>query len=971
MSQCHFTSSSHIALWHRLNRKDLPAFESDVLTEAIAPFDVAALENLGQSAHILYAFMTSSTYLKEIIISFPDEVMMMLTSSPENSLQLFLQKDNLPTSADAMAETWRERKRKLSLLLALLHFHDDYEVMEIIGHWSDFAQNAVETLLNQLMQEAYAKGLAEPINASKQHGLFILAMGKLGGRELNYSSDIDLIAFYDEGKINPIKPDYPKGFFVNIIKQLLALLQNRTNAGYIFRTDFRLRPDPSSTAIAMSTDAAMLYYEQFGQTWERSAFIKARVIAGDEESGQQFLKELKPFIYRKYMDFAAIDDIHLMKRRIEDHYHLNQQDLTGYNLKLGRGGIREVEFFVQCQQLISGGRLPQLQGCKTLAMLDELHHLGMVKAHEHFQLTNSYHFLRECENAIQMMRDEQTHSLPLKPEDMTKLAALLGMHNRAILEETLSKHLNNVISAYDKLFHDETDKSDEIDEAASPHAFAGRNIMLLPPLHEKERLIPILQNWGFSAIDQAASIISQWTMGGIRALESNASRTNFDKLLPTLLRHIAACQDNITALARFDRFLRNLPRGLQLFALLKSHEELQNLFIRILVDAPSLAEILSARPRLFDAILDPRFFGHQVDKTELATYLKEALQGESDYETQLDIIRIFGQDQHFLIGVRLISGTIDAFEAGKGYSAVADVIINMLAHLVEQHFQNKHGRFQKSQWGVIGMGKLGSQEMSATSDLDLIILYEYDDEEISSDGIKPLSPQHYFARLTQHLITALSAPTAQGKLYEVDMRLRPSGRNGPVATRLSGFIAYQQKEAWVWEHLALTRARVVFATQNFAQQIKTAFQTIFTTQNREDKDIAQDILDMRQRIFAEKTAKSIWDIKNIEGGQMDVELMMQGLHLMSFLPPEKRHISSFATKYTDRLSQNHQFYMVIMQLQRLGLLMQEESTHTQEMPILLQQFTHCKDFSALAEKLQKIQQESEALIIELLTKIKG
>ncbi len=928
----------------------------DIKTQIIAAFQAQIGQDVENDAlvNVLAILLSASSYLSDIAKQHDTWLPQLLNQSVDEAIKAcFAFEDIDHSSSKECAKQCRLSKKRLSLLLGLLHYHPDWPVMDIVKIWSEFAEQAVKVLTDILIKEAVDNGQISFKNPSdlQSHGYFILALGKLGGKELNYSSDIDLIAFFEPDRLVHHKPDYAKGFFIKLTKDLIYLLERREKEGYIFRTDFRLRPDPGSTAVTLSTDAAYNYYEQFGQTWERSAFIKARPIAGDISTAQHFLTELHPFIWRKYLDYVSIDEIHAMKRKIQAHHGFADIQIEGHNIKIGRGGIREIEFFVQCQQLIFGGRILALQGKPTLKMLDALTSHHFVEEAVAVKIKAAYSFFRIIENNIQMMRDEQTHAIPKSEEDRHSLALMSGFENFEALGIALEKQLETVAHIYDILFADEyvSDKSiiDAID------------------LTDEQAIEKMLVEIGFKDAASCANIVSSWGRGGIQSISNINARQQFEKILPNLLTSIAYAPNSQVVLAQFDHFLRRLPAGLQFFSLLKSEPKLFDLMTTIFATAPRMTAILAARPRLFDVMLDPRYDDEASFQHELIDNLVTELARAPHYEDQLDAIRIFGQDHLFKIGVKLLAKRMTLQEAGNAFSQKADLIIQKTAAIVFDYLVEKYGILPGARWGVLGMGKLGSQEMTAASDLDLIILYDHDERAKYSNGKRALSPSQYFSRFTQYLITALSAPTAQGRLYEVDMRLRPSGRNGPVASRLKSFITYQKEEAWVWEHLALIRSRPIAASDGFMEEMENAKKMIFKSQKRSVNEIVQDTLDMKKRIFEEKKSHNIWDFKTRQGGQMDVELTIQALILIAFKRGEQ-NIQCDAYEFLESLKKSKlqncnqidilrkasKFYIRLMQVQRLCITQFEIDALPPALLNLLNDAGECDNFEQLAQKLQ-------------------
>jgi glutamate-ammonia-ligase adenylyltransferase len=770
----------------------------------------------------------------------------------------------------------RVYKSEIALLTALADLGGVWPAMTVTQTLSECADTAVATAVRFLFRLAAARGLWRPTEAEspeRDSGYFVLAMGKLGAFELNYSSDIDITIFFDREKSRLAGDTDLQSFFVRLTRDLVLLLDERTSDGYVFRTDLRLRPDAGATQIALSTVAAHGYYETVGQNWERAAMIKARPIAGDLDAGAEFLSELSPFIWRKYLDFAAIADIHAMKRQIHAHKDIGPISVAGQNLKLGRGGIREIEFFAQTQQLIAGGRQFDLRVCATLEALSALEHRGWVKSDVRADLDHAYRYLRRLEHRLQMVADEQTHEVPSEPKALDAFARFAGYDGVPELTAKLLPILETVEKHYDGLFEEAPVLTPD-----SPNlVFAGAK--------DDPRTVEELKRLGYSQPAQVLAIVRGWHHGRAPAARSSRARERLTEVQPLLIEALADTVDPDGAVASFDRFLAELPTGVQLFSLLKAQPALIRLLADIMGSAPRLARILSRRRHLLDAVLDPQVLGGDLNGAAIDDVVVKAFAGAraasfgDPMQDILDTARRIGGEQAFLVGVRILKGSISATEAGVAYATIAERLIAALLHEVTREMEDDHGRVEGGAAVVIAMGKLGGREMTAASDVDLILVYDFDPTAEQSDGAKPLSPPHYYTRLTQRLINAISARTAEGALYEVDMRLRPSGQKGPVATRLSSFTGYQASEAWTWEHMALTRARVIAGSRGLSARVDAEIRNVLTAE-RDRTQIAADVVDMRRRIEAGKATTDIWDLKQVRGGLVDLEFIVQFLQLV-------------------------------------------------------------------------------------------
>ncbi|HSD92337.1 MAG TPA: bifunctional [glutamine synthetase] adenylyltransferase/[glutamine synthetase]-adenylyl-L-tyrosine phosphorylase [Methyloceanibacter sp.] len=789
----------------------------------------------------------------------------------------------------------RRFKRRVALLTGLAELGGVWPVEASFAAISAAGDAALKQATSFLFRKARESGQLMPRadDARPAPGYFVIAMGKLGARELNYSSDVDIIVFYDAQRAG-LKPEIePSTFFVRLTRELVRLLQEHTADGYVFRTDLRLRPDPGATQIALSVEAGLTYYESFGQNWERAALIKARVAAGDIEAGEEFLEQLAPFIWRKYLDYAAIADIHAMKRRVHAFKGHGAIAVEGHDIKLGRGGIRDIEFFAQTQQLIAGGRHPELRTRGTVETLARLAEGGWIAAEAANDLTEAYLFLRRIENRLQMVGDLQTHIIPAEPEELDRIAKLSGFANGDEFGEALIGQFKRVEIHYGALF----EKLPDVPNAA-PNIVVSADEGDPGALSSLERL-------GFRNPGAAIAAIRAWQSGRYAATRSLKARERLTEFLPYLLDAFSRTAEPDLALATFDRVIAGMPAGLQLFSLLAANPNLLRLVADIMGTAPRLARIIGRRPRLLDAVLDPGFFGAVPTPAKLRELVESAIAEANDYQDALDRARITGREQGFLIGVRVISGTLSARQAGAAYAGLAETLIATIAQRVEDELVKAHGRMPGGQAALIAMGKLGGREMTAGSDLDLILVYDYEGDEAQSDGPKSLPGSQYYSRFTQRLIAALSAETAEGSLYQVDMRLRPSGSQGPVATKLSSFDSYQKSSAWTWEHLALTRARVLTGPASLRREIGATIAEVLCRQ-RDRASVAADVRSMRAKIADEKGHGDIWDLKQARGGLIDLEFIAQFVQIVN------------AAEHPEVLDQNTEF--ALSKLSAAGVL---------------------------------------------------
>ncbi|MEX5726715.1 glutamate-ammonia-ligase adenylyltransferase [Rhodovulum iodosum] len=772
-----------------------------------------------------------------------------LAGAPDTAFDALLAEvGDLPL--DALKPGLRQAKRRAALLIALADLGGVWPLERATAALTEFADLCVDTALKRLVAAEIGRGKIPGLtedDAATAGGMVALAMGKQGAHELNYSSDIDLICLFDQDRFDAADFHEARAAFVKITRRMTALLSELTGEGYVFRTDLRLRPDASVTPVCVAMEAAERYYESLGRTWERAAHIKARPCAGDIAAGEAYLERLRPFVWRKHLDFAAIQDAHDMRLKIRSHKGLHGAiALEGHDMKLGAGGIREIEFFTQTRQLIAGGRDPDLRVRGTVEGLARLAGKDWVPADVARTLTADYREHREIEHRLQMVNDAQTHALPGTAHGMDRIARFMGEGDTAAWRARLTERLGRVAALTEGFFAPGTPRKDEAPE--------------LP--------------------DSAACIVERWA--GYPCLRSARAREIFGRLRADLLRRLTAAPRPAEAFAAFDGFLAGLPAGVQLFSLFEANPHLIDLIIDIATLSPELAQYLSRNAGVLDAVIGGDFFAPWPGKARLSEELTARLAAIDDYERQLDAARRWAKEWHFRIGVHFLRGLIPAEVAGAEYADLAEAVLSALWGPVVAQFSAKHGAPPGKGAVMLGMGSLGAGRLTATSDLDLIVIYDADGVE-ASDGRRPLAARAYYARLTQALVTALTAAMAEGKLYEVDMRLRPSGRQGPVATSLQSFRAYQRDEAWTWEHLALTRARPVAGEAALGDEVE-ALRRALLCEKADAARVVEGVVDMRARLAEAKPAKDTWDGKQGPGRGQDIELIASAAALVAASP---------------------------------------------------------------------------------------
>ncbi|WP_166040409.1 bifunctional [glutamine synthetase] adenylyltransferase/[glutamine synthetase]-adenylyl-L-tyrosine phosphorylase [Sphingosinicella sp. YJ22] len=710
-------------------------------------------------------------------------------------------------------------------------------------------------LADRVLERAVAAAIAERCPGAPVRGFAVIALGKLGSGELNYSSDVDLLFLFDPATLPRREREDSGQAAVRIGQRVVELLQKRTEDGYAFRVDLRLRPSPEVTPIALPVDAAISHYESSALPWERSAFIRARHAAGDAALGRYFLDAIHPFVWRRSLDFGAVGEIQAVTGQIRDHYSAGQKFGPGFDLKRGRGGIREVEFYTQALQLIHGGREPQLRAPATMDALAALGAAGRIGADEAAALSDAYRLLRTIEHRVQMVDDKQTHQLPPTPEGLDNVAQLHGLADGAALLDLLRPHVESVADHYG--------------------ALAPQSQTRLPGSAALEERLAGLH---FPDPPAAAARIEGWRSGKARALRTAAARDPFEAMLPGLVEAFGQSSDPMAALNRFDNLVERLPSGVNFFRLLEARPAVVDYLANILSHAPTLADQLGRRSELLDGLIDASAFAPPPDVATLADdFARRERRGE-DYQMLLDRVRARVNGVRFALGAQIVLARSDPLDAARGYARVAEAAIDVLARAAIAEFERQHGKVPGSELLILGLGRLGGGELTHASDLDLIYLFS-GTHEAQSDGSKPLRATDYFNRLAPRVSAALSVPTAAGPLYDVDLRLRPSGRDGLLAVSLPSFADYQASHAWTFEHMALTRARPVFGSPEARAALGATVAEILQSE-RDPGKVAADARTMRREIARHKPAKGPFDIKLGEGGLVDLEFLVQSLQLI-------------------------------------------------------------------------------------------
>ena len=775
----------------------------------------------------------------------------------------------------------RAAKRAVALLVALADIGGLWPLDRVTAALSDLAETALGLSVAHLLRAAHDAGeLQLPDRAAPAHacGFTVLGMGKLGARELNYSSDIDVILIHNPGA-GVYHGDAAVAFYTRMARALVTLMEARDADGYVFRTDLRLRPDPAATPPCISLPAAIIYYESMGQNWERAAMLKARPVAGDLALGHEFLDAIRPFVWRRHLDFAAVADIHAMKRRIDEHKgHRESAEadpaarLLGHNVKLGHGGIREIEFLAQSLQLVWGGRDPSLRVLRTIEALRLLVRAGHVPRRSAGELAAAYRFLRRVEHRLQMVHDRQTHSLPERAEVFAAFAVFMGYADAGTFAASLLRHMERVRTAYGAVF----EQIPEMAPAAAGLVLDFRGVGEAPA-----ETIASLSGLGFRETERIVAAVRAWKAGRVRALRSPRSQELMDQVLPSLLAALARQAQPDAAFSRWDSFVARLPAGVQLLSLFERNPVLLDRVAGVLGAAPALSDYLAGTPAALEGLLDP------AENPDFARTLRLRRADAQDLEDAISIIRAMVREEEFSLAVATMEGRLDADAAGQLRSALAEAALAALLPIVLADFATRFGRVRGGAMALVVMGKTGGREMMAGSDLDMMLVYDHPETVAQSTArapARPLAASQWFIRAVHAYVAAVTAPDAEGPMYAVDMRLRPSGNKGPVAVSLAAFERYHgaagaaEGGAWTWERMALTRARVIAGPPKLRARIQAAIQAAIAGAGAAPR-IRADAAAMRARLLRELPPSGPWDVKLRPGGQIEVEFVAQVLQL--------------------------------------------------------------------------------------------
>ena len=878
-----------------------------------------------------------SPYLHDLVKKEVNWITKVLNSklSPEKTIT------NEVLHSSNVYKSLRVSKARISLWIALQDLSGNWKLEEVSKCLSEFADFSVKIALKYSVESLIADGKLSKlknISDADQLGIFILAMGKLGARELNYSSDIDLVCFFDDQKLNDNEFFETRKAAITVIKRMTKVLSEVTENGYVFRTDLRLRPDPSVNPICLGFEAAERYYEALGRTWERAAYIKARYCAGSETLAVKFLSALYPFVWRKYLDFAAIEEAHSIRVRYQKKAELKGiSNILGHDVKLGIGGIRDIEFFTQTRQLIVGGRDPDLQVSETLVALAKLAEKGWVLADTARKLSEHYRFLRKIEHLLQMVNDAQTHVLPQTDAGLVRLANFMSL-DFDIFKQKILASLTSVHNLTESFFNPEK-------ELLSEAVFYQGNT-------------------------NRRELVSRWP--SYPALRTARAEALFSKIQPIILEKLSNAVDADRALISFDKFLSLLPAGVQLFSLFHTNRQLIDLFIDIISSSDALAEYLSGNVQVLDAVIEGTFWIEWPGINALREDLAKTLSREKDYESRLNASRRWGREWHFRIGVHLLRGIITPETAGFQYGELALATLKELWCLVNSQFAKKYGSPPGRGAVLIGLGSLGTKRLHSKSDLDMILIYDPAEVEMSA-GEKVINVKTYYARLTKSMVAAISAPMTEVSLFQVDMRLRPSGKQGPVATSWEAFKYYQTSEAWVWEHLALVNATIITGPEVLKADVSEFCKSLKTL--RPDEKVMSGLSIMRNRLLTSRSIDEKWSLKLGQGKLQDIELFSQMGILLSNENISGVHSGLMTLKKLKKICAEELNYLIstydlLLSVQILSKLLLKEDIKDGELGAngkdLLLKHTDTSSIPLLIEKIAEITFKSATIISNIL-----
>jgi len=748
-------------------------------------------------------------------------------------------------------------------------------VEQVLAELTEVAEACIRAALGWLEAALRAQWGVPRGEDGQPQTLVVLAMGKLGGRELNFSSDVDLIFTYPQtGQTDAPRPVEKERFFLRLAQRLIKALHEPTADGFVYRVDTRLRPFGDSGPLVLSFGALEAYYERHGREWERYALIKARPISGDPQAGTQLMQRLLPFVYRRYLDFGAFESLREMKTLIAQQV---QRKGWADNIKLGPGGIREIEFIVQLFQLIRGGQERELRERSLLPLLNRLGARGELSPQAVARLGEAYRFLRRLENRLQQVADRQTHELPRDPLEQARIAYGMGYADWARLRHDLDQHRQQVHAEFAQIF-------------SAPQTEAGANgphdelaLVWSGELPTAEA-VAILEKAGFRQTEIVREALHALRASVLYQGLTDTARRRLDHLMPLLLTQAGQTAAADFALPRVLRIVEATARRSTYLSLLSEHPQALCNLVRLCAASPWLSEYLAQHPILLDELLDMASLQANPGRAALREELAGMLADADDLEVQMDVLRRFHQINELRIAAADLLGGLPLMRVSDRLTELAEVIVQAVLELAYAQLLPHYGQpgcvvdgeHCTAQFAIIAYGKLAGLELGYGSDLDLIFLHDSSGQDQHTEGPQVLENGVFFARLVQRIIHLLTTRTAAGMLYEVDTRLRPSGRAGLLVSSIEGFADYQRHHAWTWEHQALVRARPVAGDADLAEKFNTARAAVLT-QPRDPRQLRTQVREMRERMRAslDHSHGQQFDLKHGQGGITDIEFMVQ------------------------------------------------------------------------------------------------
>ncbi len=774
-----------------------------------------------------------------------------------------------------LGELLRRYRRREMVRIAWRDLAGHAELQEVTGDLSALADACIDQALEHLYRwQCELWGTPHSLEGEPQR-MVVLGMGKLGARELNFSSDVDLIFSYaEDGETRGGRGVTNQEFFIKLGQVLIRSLDAATAHGFVFRVDMRLRPFGEASALAISFDAMEDYYQVHGREWERYAMIKARVVAGDQQSGAELMTRLKPFVYRKYIDFGAFESLREMKAMIAREVQRKGMD---DNIKLGAGGIREVEFVGQAFQLIRGGREPSLQIRPILAVLQRLHELGQLPKFVVDELTAAYIFLRDSEHRLQEFAEQQTHKLPADDLGQLRLAFAMGFADWASYEKTLRAHMRRVHEHFEQVFAAPQTDHAENDELDLRGVWLG--------VMEETVSQATLQQIGFTDAVEALRLLQAQHRSRAYLNMSAQGRSRMDQLMPLLLGAVGATDGPDETLRRVLQLVEGIGRRSAYIALLVENPMALSQLVRLCAASPWIAAQLGRNPQLLDELLDPRTLYAPPSGAAIREDIRQRLAhlDPEDMEGQMEVLRRIKQAAVLRVAAADIVEAVPLMVVSDHLTEIAEAMVEAAFDLAWQHLTARHGRPQCGDkrvcdrgFAVIAYGKMGGIELSYGSDLDLVFLHSEESGGRSTDGEKPVENGVFYARLAQRMIHILNTPTPAGILYEIDTRLRPSGASGLMVSNVDAFADYQRKHAWTWEHQALVRARFICGDGGITEAFSEIRGEILG-QQRDVETLRTEVREMREKMRAQlsKAEAGKFDLKQDPGGIADIEFMVQ------------------------------------------------------------------------------------------------